>query len=241
MPKKTRPQIIIPRSTYKGKLRNPKPEEENIHEYTTIPTMHQSHIPQCMTLWQKCAHMCTLQNGALWDIFGCIVGFVRWDYCFESPMQIEHTSLRKQMKNISEFHHIILRCLNKVTDNRHTTYSKEFSSTIVSIGLVNCLAPNRHRANDDPLYWHKEQFCCSRMDFFNCKRMRLGQEDCQVNSLWSNDAIWRQRSGSTLAQVMACCLTAPSHHLNQCWFTISKIHWHSFEYNFTRDILATNH
>ena len=27
---------------------------------------------------------------------------------------------------------------------------------------------------------------------------------------------WRQRSGSTLAQVMACCLTAPSHYLNQC-------------------------
>ena len=33
-----------------------------------------------------------------------------------------------------------------------------------------------------------------------------------VNSLWPNDAIWRQRSGSTLAQVMACCLMAPSHY-----------------------------
>ena len=28
------------------------------------------------------------------------------------------------------------------------------------------------------------------------------------NSLWPSDAMWRQRSGSTLAQVMACCLTA---------------------------------
>ena len=37
-----------------------------------------------------------------------------------------------------------------------------------------------------------------------------------VNSLWSSDVIWRQRSWSTLAQVMACCLTAPSHYLNQC-------------------------
>ena len=26
--------------------------------------------------------------------------------------------------------------------------------------------------------------------------------------------MWRQRSGSTLAQVVACCLTAPSHYLN---------------------------
>ena len=25
------------------------------------------------------------------------------------------------------------------------------------------------------------------------------------------------RPGSTLAQVMACCLTAPRHYLNQCW------------------------
>ena len=28
-----------------------------------------------------------------------------------------------------------------------------------------------------------------------------------INSLWPSDAIWRQRSGSRLAQVMACCLT----------------------------------
>ena len=34
------------------------------------------------------------------------------------------------------------------------------------------------------------------------------------NSLRPSNAIWRHRSGSTLAQVMACCLTAPSHYLN---------------------------
>ena len=50
----------------------------------------------------------------------------------------------------------------------------------------------------------------------------------QLNSLWPNDAIWRQRSGSTLAQVMACCLTAPSHYLNQCWLIISEVQWHSY-------------
>ena len=44
-----------------------------------------------------------------------------------------------------------------------------------------------------------------------------------INSLRPNDAIWQHRSGSTLAQVMACCLTAPSHYLNQCWLTISKV------------------
>ena len=44
-----------------------------------------------------------------------------------------------------------------------------------------------------------------------------------VNSLRPCDAIWQHRSGSTLAQVMACCLTAPSHYLNRCWL-ISKVY-----------------
>ena len=46
-----------------------------------------------------------------------------------------------------------------------------------------------------------------------------------LNSLGPSDAIWLRRSGSTLAQVMACCLMAPSHYLNQCWL-ISKVWWH---------------
>ena len=44
-----------------------------------------------------------------------------------------------------------------------------------------------------------------------------------VNSLWHSDTIWRQRSGSTLAQVMACCLRALSHYLNQCWLIVSEV------------------
>ena len=56
-----------------------------------------------------------------------------------------------------------------------------------------------------------------------------------INSLWPNDAIWRHKSRSTLAQVMACCLTAPSHYLNQCWLIFSKVQWHSVEGNLTRD------
>ena len=35
-----------------------------------------------------------------------------------------------------------------------------------------------------------------------------------VNSLWPSDTIQRQISRSTLALVMACCLTAPSHYLS---------------------------
>ena len=62
-----------------------------------------------------------------------------------------------------------------------------------------------------------------------------------VNSLWPSEAIWQHGSGSTLAQVMACCLMAPSHYLNQCWLTTSKIEWHSSRDNFARDTSAINH
>ena len=51
------------------------------------------------------------------------------------------------------------------------------------------------------------------------------------DSLWPNDAIRQQGTESTLAQVMACCLTAPSHYLDKCWLIIIKVLWHSSEGN----------
>ena len=67
-------------------------------------------------------------------------------------------------------------------------------------------------------------FCV--VDVCNCLYSRssitiFGQGDFLVllyfNSLWPSDTIWGHRSWSTLAQAMACCLTAPSHYLNQYW------------------------
>ena len=49
----------------------------------------------------------------------------------------------------------------------------------------------------------------------------IGDHCWDFDSLWPGDTIWRQRSGSTLAWVMACCLMAPSHYLDQCWLIIS--------------------
>ena len=54
-----------------------------------------------------------------------------------------------------------------------------------------------------------------------------------VNKLLPSRAIWRQRSGLTLAQVMACYLTTPSHYLGQCWLITSDTLWHSPECYFT--------
>ena len=47
------------------------------------------------------------------------------------------------------------------------------------------------------------------------------------NTLWPSDVIWWHRSGFTLAKVMACCLMAQSHYINQCWLLISEVQWHS--------------
>ena len=47
-----------------------------------------------------------------------------------------------------------------------------------------------------------------------------------INSMWPSDTIWWHRSGSKLAQVMVCCLMAPSHYLTQCWLVMSKVPRH---------------
>ena len=39
------------------------------------------------------------------------------------------------------------------------------------------------------------------------------------------NTIWQPRYWSTLAQVMACCMTAPSHYLNQWWLIVCKVQW----------------
>ena len=49
----------------------------------------------------------------------------------------------------------------------------------------------------------------------------------QLNSLYDKISIWWHRSGwKLLARAMACCLTTPSHYLNQCWvaFTWGQFH-----------------
>ena len=41
--------------------------------------------------------------------------------------------------------------------------------------------------------------------------------------MWPSDTIWRHRPGSTLAQVMACWVMAPSNYLNQCRRHLSSV------------------
>ena len=69
----------------------------------------------------------------------------------------------------------------------------------------------------------------------HCNSQPYSSSGQWVNSLKPSEAIWRHRTGSTLVQAMACCLTAPSHYLNQCWLIISEVLWHSPDSNFTEN------
>ena len=52
-----------------------------------------------------------------------------------------------------------------------------------------------------------------------------------VNLLFASDSLWHHKTCLTLVQVMACCLTAPNHNLNQCWLTLQEVLWHSLQGN----------
>ena len=54
----------------------------------------------------------------------------------------------------------------------------------------------------------------------------------QLRSLLHSDTLWWHRSWSTLAQVMAWCLTAPSHYISQCWLINKLVIWLSQESDF---------
>ena len=68
----------------------------------------------------------------------------------------------------------------------------------------------------------------------------VGTVTVLYNPLWPNNAIWHHRFGTTLTQVMACCLMAPSHYLNQCWLFVNEVLWHSPESNFRASAETTS-
>ena len=99
-----------------------------------------------------------------------------------------------------------------------------------------------NKENKQLLFFHKERFHPPvSFQYWETKVLRRCKYSSMCfNSLWPSDAIWRPRSGSTLVQVMACRVMAPSHYLNQCWLIISQGKWHSSECNFARDTSANN-
>ena len=92
--------------------------------------------------------------------------------------------------------------------------------------LQSCTKPSMCPTKYRPTLWYL-MFISKKIQQF-CTKPSVYTEWLIFNLLWPSDAIWRQRSQSTLAQLMACCLTAPSHYLNQRWLIISEFQWHSY-------------
>ena len=66
-----------------------------------------------------------------------------------------------------------------------------------------------------------------------CKLVAILFQPLCVNSLAPNDTIWQSWTLSTLFQVIAWCLMAPSYYLNQHWLVVNGILWHLSETNLT--------
>ena len=63
-----------------------------------------------------------------------------------------------------------------------------------------------------------------------------------TTDIWVNIGAANGFVPSTLVQVMACCLVASSHYLDQCGFLlmIRKVLWHAPESSITLSVVAIN-
>ena len=73
------------------------------------------------------------------------------------------------------------------------------------------------------IVWHRRVKIFVKLVWFERMLWYRYLHISSFNSLWPNDAIWRHRTWSTLAQVMTCCLMAPSHYLSQRWLIFSNV------------------
>ena len=93
---------------------------------------------------------------------------------------------------------------------------------------------------DNPVYWTVSPGLSElnpRLDELTLNFNSGSGKHGSINSLWPSDTIWRHRAESTLFQVMAYCLIAPSHlKLNQCWLIISEVLWHPPEGYFSGNV-----
>ena len=63
---------------------------------------------------------------------------------------------------------------------------------------------------------HNRESCMNDV-LITGQHVSWGSHSCDVNSLWPDDILWCPWSHSSLFQIMAWCLIAPSHYLKQWW------------------------
>ena len=81
--------------------------------------------------------------------------------------------------------------------------------------------------------WHRHR---------NLRKLTFSQliHFCElIDPLWLGDATWCWRLWTSLVQIMDCCLTAPSHYLNQRWLIINGASWHSPDNNLQEALVTS--
>ena len=80
--------------------------------------------------------------------------------------------------------------------------------------FVNTAIPSLSTSYDIRSFPQVVNYICASSEFESYRWYCLNIH--VFNSLFPSNAMWWHRSRSTMAQVMACCLMAPSLYLNQC-------------------------
>ena len=138
-----------------------------------------------------------------------------------------HTFVASYMASIANEGHIVICCIvyNRVTYVMYDKCSALFFQR--KLYKVHCILQY-----GDPPFMIAHDIYYKRYKSYVLKSFAPGKYGCNlvlrsfnthINSFWSSDTIWRQRTGSTLAQVIVYCLTAPNHYLNQCLTEISEV------------------
>ena len=169
--------------------------------------------------------------------------YITWsDICalWESSQYVIHTNncnLQKRLViwSFSVFFVLtFIRCLTTIKVNDlfgcHTlmlTIHTNISYIIISHSVQYLLK------SDEKCLWRNVNISCYHF-VLCCHMMQLLQhQKCwfifvtkqlqaeNLNGLWPSYVIWQHNTVSTLAQVRACCLTAPSHYPNQCWLLVN--------------------
>ena len=123
---------------------------------------------------------------------------------------------------------LIICILDHFSEFVNVTISYPFHQELLFMSLSQRFSklPNIHKSAQVIVWKFSTDFWINNKQRSEMQRCISVKSHDVIHSLGPSDAILRWRSWSTLVQVMACCLTAPSHYLNQCWLIISKVLWH---------------
>ena len=103
----------------------------------------------------------------------------------------------------------------------------------------------------DAMWWHRTQEC-GKLIFWSTRtktsvpymfysKFYSPSSKCTRIGERAGERQFPSLEQATLSQVMACCLTAPSHYLDQYWSIIGGDRWQSHEGGFTRETSAISH